>query len=713
MKTVIMAGGLGTRLRPLTCDLPKPLVPIAGRPCLLRMLDLLHESDLDSDVAVSVRYRKEEIEKALRGTKAKICAETVPLGTAGGVKNCAPFPEDGVLVVSGDAVCDFDFRKILAFHRSHSGPVTVVTVRREAPLEYGVCVTDPDGKIVRFVEKPSWSRVYSDLVNTGVYVLDREILDWIPDGKAFDFSKDLFPVLLRKNIPLYAYEETGYWCDIGDREAYLRCNLDALDGKIRFPVSPRLFPASEMLRHCVAAEGTEIGEGSFAEDSVLGERCVLGKNTRLSRCVLGSDVRIRDGVRIYDGAVLGRGVTVGEGSVISCGVRVFPGITIPPYTTVTQDLVVAGEERETDSLGLKATLSAELSARVGAAAGAVFGGTVAVGCAEDRFIGDKLCVAGGVLRSGADALDIGVTDRFVLSAFVREYGLSGGVYVADRRVFLVEGDGLPLSDSVRRGWEKAMRESESVSAVSPGEYRQTGGAERRYKRILLRYMPDIPPLKMKLDAPDFLADSVVHFAGTHGETLRVRNGHLSVDGYPEPTVRLAAAFAYGKIYGRVFVPYRFPHLLTEIGKRHGFDVIRLTSEDADRRFLLELWDPYRTAAVLIRYLAKHGMTFSSLVRQLPPLTVCEHEVRTGTGRCRILGQLAREGGGKRELVEGIGISEDRDLSGFVRILPSEKKEAFRIIAEAADAEIAEELCVRYAERIAGTEKNRDLLDKPE
>lgn len=713
MKTVIMAGGLGTRLRPLTCDLPKPLVPIAGRPCLLRMLDLLHQEGLDSDVAVSVRYRKEEIEKALCGTKVKICAETAPLGTAGGVRNCAPFPADGVLVVSGDAVCDFDFRKILAFHRSHGGPVTVVTVRRDVPLEYGTCVTDPNGRIVRFVEKPSWSRIYSNLVNTGVYVLEREILEAIPEGKPFDFSKDLFPVLLRKKIPLFAYEETGYWCDIGDRESYLRCNLDAIDGKIRFPVLPHLLPSSQMLRHCVAGEKTRVGEETLAEDSVLGERCVLGRNTRLSRCVLDADVCIGDGVRVYDGAVLGRGVTVGEGSVISCGVRVFPGITVPAHTMVTKDLVISCEEAETDVLGLKAVLSADLAARTGAAAGAVFGGTVVVGCAEPRFVGDKLCVSGGLLRSGADVLDIGTVDRFVLSAFVREYGLSGGVYVAEDRVFLVEGDGLPLSDPVRRCWEKAMRESESISALSPGVYRQAGGAERRYKRILHRYMPDIPPLKMKVEAPDFLSDLVVHFAGKQGETLRVCNGRLSVDGYPEVTVRLAAAYAYGKIYGRVFVPYRFPHLLTKIGKQHGFDVVRLMLEDADRRFLLELWDPYRMAAVLIRYLAKHGTTFSALVRQLPSLSVCEHEVCTGVGRCRVLEQLAKEDDGKRELVEGIGFFEDRDIAGFVRVLPYEKKEAFRVIAEAADAEAAEELCTRYVERISAAEKNTDTLDKAE
>ena len=242
MKAVIMAGGEGLRLRPATGEVPKPMALLGGRPMLEHILVLLKRNGIDH-VCMSLRYRPDVIMDHFGsgeafGIKIEYHVESEPLGTAGGVKACPKkFTERDFLVISGDCACDFDLRQLMEAHRRHGAAVTMALYSHETPLQYGTVLTDTRGRIVSFTEKPQWHRVVSDLVNTGIYVASPEAMELVPEGRPFDFAGDLFPRLMLEGKELRGLIMEGYWCDIGTPRAYYRCNLDALDGRLKLPLS--------------------------------------------------------------------------------------------------------------------------------------------------------------------------------------------------------------------------------------------------------------------------------------------------------------------------------------------------------------------------------------------------------------------------------------------------------------------------------------------
>lgn len=238
MKAVIMAGGEGRRLRPVTGETPKPLAPLLGRPVMEHILRLLARQGF-TEVCASLRYGAEEIMRrfgdgSALGLSLTYRPEKEPLGTAGGVKNCADFTGDeDFLVISGDAACDFDLRALVRAHREAGAAATLALYRSAEPLPYGLAVTDGEGLVRAFVEKPGWPRVVTDLVSTGIYVLSPRAMAQVPERRPFDFAKDLFPLLLRQGEKLLGAAAEGYWCDIGTPLAYYRCCVDALEGRLK------------------------------------------------------------------------------------------------------------------------------------------------------------------------------------------------------------------------------------------------------------------------------------------------------------------------------------------------------------------------------------------------------------------------------------------------------------------------------------------------
>ncbi|HHY80407.1 MAG TPA: nucleotidyltransferase family protein, partial [Thermoanaerobacter sp.] len=223
MKGIIMAGGEGSRLRPLTADIPKPMVPVANKPAIKHIVEHLHKYGI-KDLAVTLFYLPQKIKKYLEeeyGDEIKFYIEDKPLGTAGSVKNARDFLNDTFIVMSGDVITDVNIKEAYEFHRKKGAKVTLILTRVDVPLEYGVVIVDEEGKIKKFLEKPSWGEVFSDTVNTGIYIIEPEILEFIPQDKPFDFSKDLFPMLLKNDIPMYGYITGGYWCDIGNTNQYI------------------------------------------------------------------------------------------------------------------------------------------------------------------------------------------------------------------------------------------------------------------------------------------------------------------------------------------------------------------------------------------------------------------------------------------------------------------------------------------------------------
>ena len=233
-----MAGGEGTRLKSVTGDTPKPMALLAGKPVLEHILNLLKRNGV-TNACITLRYRPEIIRDYFGdgerfGIRLSYHEETEPLGTAGGVKACRDFYGDrDFLVISGDCACDFDLRALKEAHRRHRCAVTMALHAHETPLSYGTVLTDRFGRVVSFIEKPAWERVVSDLVNTGIYIVSPAAMEFVPDGKPYDFAKDLFPALLAAGQQILGLPMEGYWCDIGSPRAFHACNLDALDGKLR------------------------------------------------------------------------------------------------------------------------------------------------------------------------------------------------------------------------------------------------------------------------------------------------------------------------------------------------------------------------------------------------------------------------------------------------------------------------------------------------
>lgn len=237
MKAVILAGGEGTRLAPISGGLPKPMMPLLGKPLLEHIVSHLRACGFD-ELCITLRYKPDTIRAHFGdgrdfGVSIEYRTEDAPLGTAGSVKACADFWAGGpFLVIAGDCACDFALDEAAA---QHKGGVTIVLSRSDEPLRYGLVVTGRDGHVAGFLEKPAWERVVTDAVSTGIYILSPEAMDPVPPDTPFDFAKDLFPLLLRHGVPMQGLRLDGYWCDIGTPRSYYQANLDALDGLYRLP----------------------------------------------------------------------------------------------------------------------------------------------------------------------------------------------------------------------------------------------------------------------------------------------------------------------------------------------------------------------------------------------------------------------------------------------------------------------------------------------
>ena len=295
MKAVIMAGGQGTRLKAVTGDRPKPLVPLLGRPLMEHILLLLRSQGF-TEVCAAVKYRAEDIMDCFGdggplGLRLSYRVERQPLGTAGAVKNCADFcAGEDFLVISGDAACDFDLEELMRRHKESRAAATLALYRNPEPLRYGLAVTEGDGRVRAVIEKPSWGRVVTDLVNTGIYILSPEVLNYIPPDREFDFARDLFPLLLQRDRLLLGVPMEGYWCDVGTPLSYYRCCVDALEGRLRLQL-PEAFCPQAAAEEAASPEP----ESTQVECSCRSRAELMGA---LSACMLEMDADYSDGIRL-------------------------------------------------------------------------------------------------------------------------------------------------------------------------------------------------------------------------------------------------------------------------------------------------------------------------------------------------------------------------------------------------------------------------------
>ena len=300
MKAVIMAGGEGNRLRPVTCTAPKPMTKILGKPIIEYVFDTLISGGV-THAAVTLGYLPHIIENAYetgyKSLKLEFIREDEPLGTAGSVKNAAADFKEPFIVISADAMCNFDMEKIMLYHKASGAMVTVVATDVDDPREFGVLNVGKENRVCGFIEKPSWNQAISSLANTGVYIVNPECLKLIPNGKKYDFASDLFPLMLERDMPIYCYHTDDYWCDVGNIASYLKCQNDAFDGKFSPPVGcsasgiyvKNKLPAGDysIVPPVYIGENSEISDGAvIGSYAVIDDNCYIGENSKVRRSVV-------------------------------------------------------------------------------------------------------------------------------------------------------------------------------------------------------------------------------------------------------------------------------------------------------------------------------------------------------------------------------------------------------------------------------------------
>lgn len=514
MKAVILAGGRGERLRPITDTRPKPLVPVLARPVMDYCLSLIAHHGV-KQAYITTHYLAGKIrdrygDRAF-GMDLSYSREEKPLGTAGGVKLLEKEleGEELFLVISGDALCDFDLGSAMEFHRSKKADVTVILSSVRTPLEYGVVLQDTMEKIFAFSEKPDWSETFSDRVNTGVYILSPRVLQRIPRGKVFDFAHDLFPLLLQEGYSLYGYKDEGYWCDIGKISTLYRCNQDLLMKKARtyLPADGRTIPSTDGEGVCFISDGAFVEEGAeIHSGSVISPGATLRAGCRVAGSVVMENAKIEKGA-VAKSAVLCEesslsqnslalpGSVLGAGSVVKSGACAQPGRKYPPYSVlgVTRAFGEKGLvfTEMGVSQGTEVGLDREHAEKLGSAFARMQEGPVGILWDKNRS-GSRyfaLILAGGVIRSGKDALLLGegTVDVASFSAQKREIATVFVSCEGERGIFFAYGkEGFPL---IRKEVLKLSRlAEEEVSPLKSGTITPCETAEEEYVVTLSRVM---------------------------------------------------------------------------------------------------------------------------------------------------------------------------------------------------------------------------------
>lgn len=446
-----MAGGEGSRLRPLTINVPKPLVPVAGMPIMGHIVRLLKRHGVN-EIVTTLHYLAESIQEAFGdgsdwGIAMTHSIEDTPLGTAGSVKQAEVLLKGGTFVIiSGDALTDCDLTAAIAYHREKGSQATIVLARVPNPLEFGIVIQTEDGRIDRFLEKPGWGEVFSDTVNTGIYILEPEVLDLVEPGTPTDWSKDVFPKMLAARAPLFGYVMEGYWCDVGTLESYREAQVDLLSGKTTLDVpgemqapgvwvgeGTKIDESAEIIgptyigAKTVVKRGARVGPGSVVGDdclveedaviegSVVWDRSYIGTEVEVSGGIVGSRCTVKRESRIQDGAVVGDRCLLDVGCTVRPRVKVWPDKTIDRGSTLTMSLIVGNRWRGSlfRDLGVAGLSNIEVTPEFATRLAMAFGSVMAEGSVvavsrdssrSSRMI--KRSVMSALLSSGCEVVDL-------------------------------------------------------------------------------------------------------------------------------------------------------------------------------------------------------------------------------------------------------------------------------------------------------------------
>ncbi len=481
MKAIVMAGGFGTRLRPLTINLPKPMVPICNLPMMEHVVQLLVKHGITHVTALL--YFQPNIIRDYFGDGSKFGVDMHyaqpddDYGTAGAVRYAVPKATEPILIISGDLATDFDLSEAIEWHKKKQAEATILLTRMENPLAYGIVITDDDGRIVRFLEKPSWGEAFSDTINTGIYILEPSAIEMIPPKTNFDFSQNLYPLMLSRQMGLYGKITSGYWKDVGNVSEYQRAHADFFNGILEIDLKRDYkkqdgaevwtgenvqlgdnvsftgrvvlgnnvkVEAGALLHNTVVGDRTRIGPGARLKDTVVWADCNIGAESNLSASVVCNAARLGRNVQLMDEVIISDETVIGDGATVKANVKIWPGKTVDSGAIVSTSVVWGdrwNRELFTNSkiTGLALTeITPEMAVKLGAAFGAFLGKGSSIVTSRDASDGSRLLKRGlisGLLAAGTD-----VSDLETLPIPVVRYGLTKGHYNAGIYVRHSPGD---------------------------------------------------------------------------------------------------------------------------------------------------------------------------------------------------------------------------------------------------------------------------------
>ncbi len=542
MKALVLAGGEGTRLRPLTVTRPKPLVSLVNRPIMGHVLSLLKRHHI-TEVVAAVSYRANMIQDYFGngqtlGIHLQYAVEERPLGTAGAARNAADFFQDTFVIISGDVLTDIDLTALIEFHKQHKAKVTLALYRVPNPLDYGIVVTDEKGRIKRFLEKPSWGDVVTDTINAGIYVIEPEVLEEVPPNVSVDWSHDVFPRLL-DDYPgaLYGYIASGYWADIGTINEYVRAVTDILeqridvgplgerwdshvwvDGPVEIASDVRLEGPLYLGKGVKIREGVTVHGPAVVQDYVvldsraLIDRAIIWRNTyvgegaELHGAIVSPQCTIKAHAVVFEGAVIGDGCIVGEGAIIHPAVKVWPEKQIESGATVRTSLIwgTTARRRLFGRFGITGVVNVDLTpefgARLGAAIGATFPPGALVTMNRDPHRSSRMlkrALIAGLSSSGVNIWDVHSVPIPVARYYTRVTEAVAGVHVrlspfnprvVDIKVFGANGVG--LTPEMERTIERVFFREDFRRAYMDdiGTIADAPGVVERYVRDFLSHI---------------------------------------------------------------------------------------------------------------------------------------------------------------------------------------------------------------------------------
>jgi mannose-1-phosphate guanylyltransferase/phosphomannomutase len=508
MKAVIMAGGFGTRLRPLTSNVPKPMAPMVNRPMMYHIVEILKGLGI-RDITSLLYYQPEAItsyfgDGSQHGIDMHYVQAEADFGTAGSVRNAAEFLDDRFIIISGDVLTDIDLARAIEYHEAKRAKATIVLTRVPDPLAFGVVMTNDEGKITRFLEKPQWGEVFSDTINTGIYILEPEVLELIPYKKEFDFSKDLFPHMLREDMGLYGYIADGYWRDIGNLNEYQTAHLDVLRGaaNVRMPGERTVIAGAVHVyvgKECdiaddarfggtvVVGDGVTIERGAFLADSVIGDgtricagaelrntvlwkRCRIGRGAQLNDDVLCNDVVVGDDATIGENVFIADRCRIGDGARLLANIKLWPDKEVESRATLSTSLVWADRwmrELFTDARisGLSnVEIQPEFGAKLGSALGAFAGKGRSVAISRDSDNVSRMihrAMTTGLMSAGVRVHDLQTIPIPLTRSELRGGKQVAGVHIRksphDRRktdIIFFSGDGKDMPPGKTKSIER-------------------------------------------------------------------------------------------------------------------------------------------------------------------------------------------------------------------------------------------------------------------